>query len=117
MTLIQDFYPSESQFLDAYYESAINNIERLESEGVLPRWAVETIYRYYKDNDILPASDEPSEIVSGFVVVDINAIQELMPMDAGFVYNELTYKEQCMGLRRDALGDFALLDMAKGKGD
>ena len=117
MTHIQDFYPSEAEFLEAYYESAINNTERLLSDGVLPRWAVETIYRYYKDNDILPINEEPSEIVSGFVVVDINAIQELMPMDAGFVYNELTYKEQCMGLRRDALGDFALLDMAKGKGD
>mgnify|MGYP006330628083 FL=1 len=117
MTLIQDFYPSESQFLDAYYESAINNIERLESEGVLPRWAVETIYRYYKDNDILPASDEPSEIVSGFVVVDINAIQDLMPLDEGFVYNEITYKEQCVGLRRDALGDYALLDTAKRAGE
>lgn len=117
MTHIQDFYPSEAQFLDAYYEAVINNIERLESDGVLPRWAVETIYRYYKDNDILPANKEPSDIVSGFVVVDINAIQELMPMDAGFVYNEITYKEQCMGLRRDALGDYALLDTAKRAGE
>lgn len=117
MTHIQDFYPSEAQFLEAYYESAINNTERMLSDGVLPRWAVETIYRYYKDNDILPTNEEPSEIVSGFVVVDINAIQELMPMDAEFVYNEITYKQQCMGLRRDALGDYALLDTAKRAGE